>query len=100
MFTRLEELFSSTAIGGMMSLAVKSKTNDLVKCTVVDGGELKSRRHLNVRGKSANLPSITGYYLFSILGGIYYRYERSLRIHLPSISFLMRRLIYIVLFHR
>jgi hypothetical protein len=26
----------------------------------VDGGELKSRRHLNVRGKSATLPSITG----------------------------------------
>ncbi|KAM4085423.1 hypothetical protein ACJW30_10G026800 [Castanea mollissima] len=45
--------------GGMMSLAVKSKTKDLVKCVVVDGGELKSRRHLNVRGKSANLPSIT-----------------------------------------
>ncbi|XP_062146603.1 pyruvate kinase isozyme G, chloroplastic [Alnus glutinosa] len=45
--------------GGMMSLAVKSKTEDLVKCVVVDGGELKSRRHLNVRGKSATLPSIT-----------------------------------------
>ncbi|KAG2676588.1 hypothetical protein I3843_12G060500 [Carya illinoinensis] len=45
--------------GGMMSLAVKSKTEDQVKCMVVDGGELKSRRHLNVRGKSANLPSIT-----------------------------------------
>ncbi|KDP39506.1 hypothetical protein JCGZ_05072 [Jatropha curcas] len=45
--------------GGMMSLAVKSKTKDTVKCVVVDGGELKSRRHLNVRGKSANLPSIT-----------------------------------------
>lgn len=45
--------------GGMMSLAVKSKTGDLVKCVVVDGGELKSRRHLNVRGKSATLPSIT-----------------------------------------
>lgn len=43
-----------------MSLAVKSKTKDLVKCVVVDGGELKSRRHLNVRGKSATLPSITG----------------------------------------
>lgn len=43
-----------------MSLAVKSKTKDLVKCEVIDGGELKSRRHLNVRGKSANLPSITG----------------------------------------
>lgn len=43
-----------------MSLVVKSKTNDLVKCEVIDGGELKSRRHLNVRGKSATLPSITG----------------------------------------
>ncbi|KAL7596087.1 hypothetical protein Lser_V15G30453 [Lactuca serriola] len=45
--------------GGMMSLGVKSKTGDLVKCEVIDGGELKSRRHLNVRGKSATLPSIT-----------------------------------------
>ncbi|KAL1568925.1 pyruvate kinase [Salvia divinorum] len=45
--------------GGMMSFAVKSKTENLVKCEVVDGGELKSRRHLNVRGKSATLPSIT-----------------------------------------
>ncbi|KAJ3681743.1 hypothetical protein LUZ60_014316 [Juncus effusus] len=45
--------------GGMMSLAVKNKTDDTVKCEVVDGGELKSRRHLNVRGKSATLPSIT-----------------------------------------
>ncbi|KAL9251018.1 Pyruvate kinase isozyme G, chloroplastic-like protein [Drosera capensis] len=45
--------------GGMMSLTVKSKTKDTVKCKVVDGGELKSRRHLNVRGKSATLPSIT-----------------------------------------
>ncbi|XP_010540768.1 PREDICTED: plastidial pyruvate kinase 3, chloroplastic [Tarenaya hassleriana] len=38
--------------GGMMSLAVKSKMGDLVKCVVIDGGELKSRRHLNVRGKN------------------------------------------------
>ncbi|KAI3505168.1 hypothetical protein L1887_27106 [Cichorium endivia] len=45
--------------GGMMSLAVKSKTENIVKCEVIDGGELKSRRHLNVRGKSATLPSIT-----------------------------------------
>ncbi|XP_043695806.1 pyruvate kinase isozyme G, chloroplastic isoform X2 [Telopea speciosissima] len=45
--------------GGMMSLVVKSKTKDMVKCEVIDGGELKSRRHLNVRGKSATLPSIT-----------------------------------------
>ncbi|KAJ0989969.1 hypothetical protein J5N97_008325 [Dioscorea zingiberensis] len=45
--------------GGMMSLVVRSKTSDSVKCEVIDGGELKSRRHLNVRGKSATLPSIT-----------------------------------------
>lgn len=47
-----------------MSLAVKAKTHDMVKCKVIDGGELKSRRHLNVRGKSATLPSITGHYNF------------------------------------
>ncbi|KAH7841011.1 hypothetical protein Vadar_024494 [Vaccinium darrowii] len=46
--------------GGMMSFAVKSKTKDTVKCEVMDGGELKSSRHLNVCGKSATLPSITG----------------------------------------
>ncbi|EPS70805.1 hypothetical protein M569_03952, partial [Genlisea aurea] len=45
--------------GGMMSLSVESKTQDVVKCKVIDGGELNSRRHLNVRGKSATLPSIT-----------------------------------------
>ncbi|GFS32515.1 plastidial pyruvate kinase 3 [Actinidia rufa] len=33
--------------GGMMSFMVKSKTQDTVKCEVIDGGELKSRRHLN-----------------------------------------------------
>ncbi|KAH9769714.1 Plastidial pyruvate kinase 3 [Citrus sinensis] len=55
----LTSCFLLSIQGGMMSLAVKSKTKDLVKCIVVDGGELKSRRHLNVRGKSANLPSIT-----------------------------------------
>lgn len=57
------ELYSSELLyilGGMMSLVVKSKTEDSVNCEVVDGGELKSRRHLNVRGKSATLPSITG----------------------------------------
>lgn len=26
---------------------------------MVDGGTLGSRRHLNIRGKSANLPAIT-----------------------------------------
>ncbi|KAG5375104.1 hypothetical protein IGI04_039700 [Brassica rapa subsp. trilocularis] len=37
--------------GGMMSFMVKSKTKDSVKCEVVDGGELKSRRHLNAEEK-------------------------------------------------
>lgn len=50
----------------MISLAVMSKYLDTVKCKVIDGGELKSRRHLNVRGKSATLPSITG--IFSCTG--------------------------------
>lgn len=61
-----------------MSLVVKSKTKDTVNCEVIDGGELKSRRHLNVRGKSATLPSITGLLsalsLFAIyLSGYYYQ---------------------------
>ena len=59
-------IYHVIVLGGMMSLAVKSKTKDVVKCVVVDGGELKSRRHLNVRGKSATLPSITG--IFSVNG--------------------------------
>lgn len=69
-----------------MSLSVISKTADTVKCKVIDGGELKSRRHLNVRGKSATLPSITGtlpfiffscqriYTIFSSIGKILYKY--------------------------
>lgn len=59
-FMIVASYISLLSIGGMMSLLVKSKTEDSVKCKVVDGGELKSRRHLNVRGKSATLPSITG----------------------------------------
>lgn len=43
-----------------MGLTVTGKTEDTVACEVIDGGDLKSRRHLNVRGKSATLPSITG----------------------------------------
>jgi len=45
--------------GGMMSFEVIKITAKDVECKVVDGGVLKSRRHLNVRGKSASLPSIT-----------------------------------------
>mmetsp|Transcript_3027 Transcript_3027/g.5061 ORF Transcript_3027/g.5061 Transcript_3027/m.5061 type:complete len:520 (+) Transcript_3027:79-1638(+) len=45
--------------GGMMSFEVLKISKKDVECKVVDGGVLKSRRHLNVRGKSASLPSIT-----------------------------------------
>lgn len=45
--------------GGMMSFLIKEKTAHDLICETVDGGILTSRRHLNVRGKSAQLPSIT-----------------------------------------
>ena len=45
--------------GGMQSLRIVNKTDRDVECEVVDGGMVKSRRHLNIRGKSANLPAIT-----------------------------------------
>lgn len=45
--------------GGIMSFAVRAKTDTDVLCEAVDGGTMKSRRHLNIRGKSANLPAIT-----------------------------------------
>jgi pyruvate kinase len=45
--------------GGMLSLKLLKKTGKDVECEVVDGGTMGSRRHLNIRGKSANLPAIT-----------------------------------------
>lgn len=45
--------------GGMLSLKIVEKTKQDVVCEVVDGGVMGSRRHLNIRGKSANLPAIT-----------------------------------------
>lgn len=45
--------------GGIMSMVVLEVSTTDVVCRVVDGGILKSRRHLNIRGKSANLPAIT-----------------------------------------
>ncbi|KAK4537406.1 hypothetical protein CDCA_CDCA12G3431 [Cyanidium caldarium] len=47
--------------GGLLEFVVESKreqTHDLV-CRVVDGGEMTARRHLNVRGKTVSLPSVT-----------------------------------------
>jgi len=45
--------------GGLQSLGLVEKKGKDVLCKVVDGGVMTSRRHLNIRGKSANLPAIT-----------------------------------------
>ncbi len=45
--------------GGLLSFRVTAVSGRDVLCRCVEGGELASRRHLNVRGKSASLPSIT-----------------------------------------
>ncbi len=45
--------------GGMITFKVKRKNKTDVLCECVDGGLLTSRRHINIRGKSARLPSIT-----------------------------------------
>ncbi|KAK9863770.1 hypothetical protein WJX84_012254 [Apatococcus fuscideae] len=45
--------------GGILALRIVNKTDRDVECEVIDGGIMKSRRHLNIRGKSANLPAIT-----------------------------------------
>nr|AIT70048.1 pyruvate kinase [Mazzaella japonica] len=45
--------------GGMCSFLVTDVTDKDVLSECIDGGTLTSRRHLNVRGKSASLPAIT-----------------------------------------
>ena len=45
--------------GGMIALEVMEKTTYDIHCKSLDDGMLSSRRHLNIRGKSADLPSIT-----------------------------------------
>ncbi|KAF6001988.1 hypothetical protein F1559_002754 [Cyanidiococcus yangmingshanensis] len=47
--------------GGLLELQLERKNSekrDLI-CRVMDGGELTARRHLNIRGKTASLPSVT-----------------------------------------
>jgi pyruvate kinase len=47
--------------GGLLELQLERKDadkRDLI-CRVLDGGELSPRRHLNIRGKTASLPSVT-----------------------------------------
>ena len=45
--------------GGMLSLKVKNISQTDIECECLDDGVLGSRRHVNIRGKSADLPSIT-----------------------------------------
>ncbi len=45
--------------GGVMRLSLDSLTPKEAVCTVLYGGEMKNGRHVNVRGKTATLPSIT-----------------------------------------
>eukprot|EP00240_Pyramimonas_obovata_P002845 CAMPEP_0118924660 /NCGR_PEP_ID=MMETSP1169-20130426/2694_1 /TAXON_ID=36882 /ORGANISM="Pyramimonas obovata, Strain CCMP722" /LENGTH=628 /DNA_ID=CAMNT_0006865791 /DNA_START=52 /DNA_END=1938 /DNA_ORIENTATION=+ len=45
--------------GGLLSMQIVEITETEVRCVVLEGGEFKSRRHLNVQGRTANLPSLT-----------------------------------------
>jgi len=45
--------------GGMLNLKVVNITQTDITCECLDDGILNSRRHVNIRGKSADLPSIT-----------------------------------------
>ncbi|HRP69866.1 MAG TPA: pyruvate kinase, partial [Turneriella sp.] len=48
-----------TLDNGIINLDVVEKTDFGLKCRVVDGGVVKSRRHINLPGIRVNLPSIT-----------------------------------------
>lgn len=45
--------------GGLINLKIVEKTKTDVITEVLDGGSMGSRRHVNILGKSANLPAIT-----------------------------------------
>jgi len=45
--------------GGMLTFEVKEKTKKDVITECLEGGELTSRRHVNIKGKSSSLPTIT-----------------------------------------
>ena len=48
-----------TVDNGLINLDVIAKTKFGLRCKVVDGGLIKSRRHINLPGIRINLPSIT-----------------------------------------
>ena len=61
-----EDLIHDVSVGdkitvdnGLINLEVLSKEERLMQCRVVDGGVLKSKRHVNLPGIRVNLPAIT-----------------------------------------
>ncbi|MBV1919528.1 MAG: pyruvate kinase [Pseudomonadales bacterium] len=48
-----------TVDNGLINLQVLSKKDKTMKCRVIDGGTLKSKRHVNLPGIHVNLPAIT-----------------------------------------
>ena len=48
-----------TVDNGLINLKVLKKNQGLLKCRVLDGGTLKSKRHVNLPGIKINLPAIT-----------------------------------------
>ncbi len=62
-----DDLLQSVSVGdritvdnGIINLQVLEKNDDgTMKCTVIDGGVLKSKRHVNLPGIRVNLPAIT-----------------------------------------
>ena len=44
---------------GLINLEVLKKDHGTMKCKVIDGGTMKSNRHVNLPGVKVNLPSIT-----------------------------------------
>lgn len=48
-----------TLDSGLVNLKVLSKDESSLKCEVLDGGVIKSRRHVNLPGIRVNLPGIT-----------------------------------------
>jgi len=61
-----EDLINAVNVGdkitvdnGLINLQVLEKDQGTMKCRVIDGGTMKSKRHVNLPGIRVNLPSIT-----------------------------------------
>lgn len=48
-----------TVDNGLINLEILSKQERVIQCKVIDGGLLKSKRHVNLPGIRVNLPAIT-----------------------------------------